>query len=65
MTTTTTAVQKADHADFQIHDLGLKKLPTLHHIVSRLAEIPVFEIVEANIVEADGVGDLLGARRIE
>ena len=63
--TRTTRVRKAAHAEFKFEDLGFQRLPTLHHIVSRLAEIPVFEIVEAGIVEADGVGDLSGARRIE
>jgi acetoacetate decarboxylase len=57
-------VQKAEHAEFKIKDLGFNKLPTLHHIVSWLAEVPVFEIVEANIVNMDGVADLSGARRI-
>ena len=63
--TRTKRVRKAEHAEFKFEDLGFKRLPTLHHIVSRLAEIPVFEVVEASIVEADGVSDLSGARRIE
>ncbi len=63
--TRTKRVRKAEHADFKFEDLGFQRLPTLHHIVSRLAEIPVFEVVEASIVEADGVGDMSGARRIE
>ena len=62
----TKRVRHADHAEFQFEeDVGPKRLPTLHHIVSRLAEIPVFEVVAASLVEADGVGDLSGARRIE
>jgi Acetoacetate decarboxylase (ADC) len=63
--TSVTAVQKAHQAEFKIGDLGFNKLPTLHHIVGRLAEIPVFEIVEASIVEATGVSDWSGARKIE
>ncbi len=63
--TRTKRVRKAEHAEFKFEDLGFERLPTLHHIVSRLAEIPVFEVVEASLVEADGVGDLSGARRIE
>jgi acetoacetate decarboxylase len=62
--TITKRVQKAEHAEFQLSDLSAKELPTLHHIVSRLAEMPVFEVVEASIVEAERVGDLSGARRI-
>ena len=33
------------------------KLPTLHHIVSRLNELPIFEIVEASVVESRGFSD--------
>ena len=28
-----------------------RKLPTLHHIVSRLEELPIFEVVDASVVE--------------
>ncbi|MCJ1304865.1 hypothetical protein MMC08_007678 [Hypocenomyce scalaris] len=41
-------------ASFEIKDLGFDKLPTLHHIVARLAEIPVFKIVEGNITKQQG-----------
>ncbi|MCJ1472618.1 hypothetical protein MMC13_001267 [Lambiella insularis] len=51
-------------ASFKIHDLDVKRLPTLHHIVSRLAEIPVFGIVEATVTEKKGVNDFSNARRI-
>jgi hypothetical protein len=40
-------------------------LPTLHHIASGLAEIPIFSIVEAKTEEACGVADLSQARRID
>ncbi|KAF1816415.1 FAD/NAD(P)-binding domain-containing protein [Eremomyces bilateralis CBS 781.70] len=40
-------------------------LPTLHHITARLAEIPVYEVVEARIDEGTGVEDLSQAFRIE
>jgi hypothetical protein len=63
--TRTRRVRKAEHGEFKFQDLGFQKLPTLHHIVSRLAEIPVFGVVEASIVHADGVSDLSGARKIE
>ncbi|KPI36528.1 3-hydroxybenzoate 6-hydroxylase 1 [Cyphellophora attinorum] len=42
----------------EIRDLGPDSLPTLHPIVSRLAELPIFEIVQASVVEYDGVPDL-------
>ena len=61
----TTKIHKAANAEFKIEDLGFKKLPTLHHVVERLAELPVIEVVEATIIEAEGLGDLSGARRLE
>lgn len=42
---------------FKIEDLGVKSLPTLHHIVSRLAEFPVFEILGGFVTESQGVTD--------
>ncbi|KAH8804405.1 putative salicylate hydroxylase [Xylogone sp. PMI_703] len=56
---------KSDHAGFKINDLGAKKLPTLHHIVSRLAEIPIFDIIYAGISEEQGVTDLTEVEKIE
>ena len=61
----TTKIRKTANAEFKIEDLGFKKLPTLHHVVERLAELPVIEVVEATIIEAEGLGDLSGARRLE
>lgn len=43
--------------EFKIEDLGVKILPTLHHIVSRLAELPIFEILGGSMVESLGVTD--------
>ncbi|KAB2578789.1 FAD binding domain containing protein [Lasiodiplodia theobromae] len=40
-------------------------LPTLHHIISRLAEVPVFEIVGAKVVESEGVPDVSSAKPME
>jgi hypothetical protein len=42
---------------FKFEDLGEKRLPTLHHIVSRLAELPVFEFLEGSLTEYQGVTD--------
>ncbi|KAK5948540.1 hypothetical protein OHC33_010436 [Knufia fluminis] len=39
-------------------------LPTLHHIVSRLAELPVIEVAEATVVQYQGVPDLSNAQRL-
>ena len=60
---TTKRVREAKHSEFQISDLGVKQLPTLHHIISRLAEIPVFDVVHGNIVECKGASDPVGRAR--
>ncbi|KAL4790685.1 hypothetical protein BDV19DRAFT_401896 [Aspergillus venezuelensis] len=58
-------VRRAKKASFEIDGLSWEALPTLHHIISRLAEIPIDEILEAKIVEGEGVPDVSEARRIE
>ena len=40
-------------------------LPTLHHIIDVLADIPIYEVISAKIVEGTGVPDVSSARRIE
>lgn len=55
---------KAQKASFAIDALDWEQLPTLHHVISRLAEIPVYDIVEAKVVEGEGVPDLAGARPV-
>ncbi|EXJ67489.1 uncharacterized protein A1O5_09502 [Cladophialophora psammophila CBS 110553] len=42
-----------------------KALPTLHHIVSRLSELPVYEVVKGTVSEGTGVDSLASAYRIE
>jgi hypothetical protein len=48
-----------------INELNWDALPTLHHVVSRLAEIPIDEVIEAKITEGFGVPDVSSAQRIE
>jgi acetoacetate decarboxylase len=60
-----TKTMKASSADLKFDALDWKALPTLHHIVERLQEIPVYEVVEAKIIEGTGVGDVSAARRVE
>jgi hypothetical protein len=45
--------------------LDWKALPTLHHVIARLQEIPIYEVVQASIVEGTGVSDVSGARKLE
>lgn len=55
----------ASAASFDIDSMDWDALPTLHHVIDRLAEIPVYEIVEAKVVEGTGVPDVAAAVRIE
>ncbi|KAF3004383.1 hypothetical protein E8E13_010013 [Curvularia kusanoi] len=52
-------------AEVKFDKLDWKALPTLHHIVERLQEVPVFGVVDARIVEGRGVSDVRGVRRVE
>ncbi|KAL9114601.1 MAG: hypothetical protein Q9227_001279 [Pyrenula ochraceoflavens] len=56
---------KATNTSFAIDGLDWKQLPTLHHIVSRLAEIPCYEVLEGKIIEGRGVPDVSMAIRLE
>ena len=53
-------------ANIHFNPRDWEAFPTLHHIISRLAEIPLLEMVTAKVVEGDGFGspDLGNARRI-
>ncbi|RYP00594.1 hypothetical protein DL764_006468 [Monosporascus ibericus] len=58
-------VFKAEQASVSFDPLDWEALPTLHHIISRLAEIPVYKVVGAKVVEGVGVPDVSSARRID
>ncbi|KIW40331.1 uncharacterized protein PV06_07538 [Exophiala oligosperma] len=49
--------RRATTATIEIKQLDLDTLPTLHHIVARLAELPIFEIVEARVSTSDRAAD--------
>lgn len=55
----------ASSAELKFDALDWKALPTLHHIIDRLQEIPIYEIVEAKVVDGTGVSDVSAARRAE
>ena len=61
----TKRVRKAAKANFKIDALDWEALPTLHHIVARLGELPIYEIISGKIVEGTGVPDVGAAHRIE
>ena len=52
-------------ATVSFHSTDGERFPTLHHIVSRLAELPQIEIVKASIVDSKGGLDLRDGVRIE
>ncbi|KAH7078764.1 hypothetical protein BKA63DRAFT_465371 [Paraphoma chrysanthemicola] len=56
---------KAASAEVKFDALDWKALPTLHHIIERLQEVPVYEVVEAKVVEGTGVSDVSAVRRAE
>jgi 2-polyprenyl-6-methoxyphenol hydroxylase-like FAD-dependent oxidoreductase len=55
-------IYKASKASFKIDALDWEQLPTLHHVISRLGELPVYEIIGAKVVEGVGVPDVSTAR---
>jgi len=55
----------AKKASVKFQPRSWKELPTIHHIAQGLAEVPVYEVLEATVEEVPTVGDVRGARRIE
>lgn len=60
-----TRVRRTKTAKVNINGLSWEALPTLHHVVSRLSEIPIDEVIDAKITEGLGVPDVSSAQRIE
>ncbi|KUI65822.1 3-hydroxybenzoate 6-hydroxylase 1 [Cytospora mali] len=56
---------KKTGAKIEIDALDWEALPTLHHVARALAEVPIYEVVGAKVVEGTGVPDVSAARRIE
>jgi hypothetical protein len=62
---TVTSVMMLKKASIRFHRLDKERLPTLHHVVETLFEIPIYEVLGAMVVEGLGGRDLSSARRIE
>ena len=58
------SVRTAASAEFKLEAGNWKSLPTLHHVISRLAELPVYEVVGAKVVEGRGVPDVSNAKPV-
>jgi 2-polyprenyl-6-methoxyphenol hydroxylase-like FAD-dependent oxidoreductase len=56
---------RATTAKLSVMARSEQELPTLHPIVKRLAELPVFDILEATLDEVQGMDDFSTACRIE
>lgn len=59
------SVARSSKASLRFNAGDWDSLPTLHHVSSALAQIPVYEIVSAKVVEGFGVPDVSACRRIE
>ncbi|KAF2673842.1 FAD/NAD(P)-binding domain-containing protein [Microthyrium microscopicum] len=55
----------AKTADVKVQPRDWETLPTLHHVAQGLADIPIFEVLKAEIVKGRGVEDWGRAERIE
>lgn len=54
----------AKGSEIKFDALDWQKLPTLHHIIERLQEIPIYEVVDAKLVEGRGGSDVRSASRL-
>lgn len=54
----------AEKATFTLDAKDWRSLPTLHHVIDRLAEIPVHEIVAAQVTEGTGIPDAFEQSRV-
>ncbi|KIW99960.1 uncharacterized protein Z518_10888 [Rhinocladiella mackenziei CBS 650.93] len=61
----TQRVWQACRATFKIDALDWDCLPTLHHVIERLEEIPIYEVVGGKVVEGVGVPDVGAAMRVD
>ena len=60
-----TKSQRAAKCNIKLDAHDGKRLPTLHHVVKRLAELPMYEVLEGTIVEGTGLQDMALADRVE
>ncbi|KAL1636380.1 hypothetical protein SLS58_009873 [Diplodia intermedia] len=63
--TTVKRMWKGRTGSIKFDALDWDALPTLHHIIARLAEVPVYEVVGVKVVESEGVPDVSSARHVD
>ncbi|KAK2005129.1 FAD/NAD(P)-binding domain-containing protein [Colletotrichum falcatum] len=59
------AVARSPSALVKVEGHDWEKLPTLHHIAKFLADMPIYKVLGAKVVEGTGVPNVSAARRIE
>lgn len=52
---------KSEKAAFTLDAKDRRALPTLHHVIERLAEILVYECITAQVIEGTGAPGIFGA----
>ncbi|KKY16308.1 putative fad binding domain protein [Diplodia seriata] len=63
--TTVKRMWKGRTGSVKFDALDWDALPTLHHVIARLAEVPVYEVVGVKVVESEGVPDVSSARPVD
>jgi len=58
-------ILRSSNASVVLNPRDWSALPTLHHIIERLASIPVYQVLSAQVVEGVSVPDVSSARRVE
>ncbi|OQN99701.1 hypothetical protein B0A48_14471 [Cryoendolithus antarcticus] len=58
------SVKTSQTAEIKLDAGDWKSLPTLHHIIERLADLPVLAVIGAKVVEGKGVPDVSHARPV-
>ncbi|KPM40651.1 hypothetical protein AK830_g5893 [Neonectria ditissima] len=58
-------VQRSTNVSLKLDAQDWESLPTLHHVAAGLAQIPIYEIISAKVVEGNGVPNVAACRRIE
>ncbi|CAM1505591.1 Fc.00g112280.m01.CDS01 [Cosmosporella sp. VM-42] len=61
----TNKVLETSNASVSVKGLDWESLPTLHHVASGLANIPIYSVLTAKVVEGTGVPDLSSCQRVE
>ncbi|KAH7170583.1 hypothetical protein EDB81DRAFT_941469 [Dactylonectria macrodidyma] len=62
---TVNKVRRSQNVSIKMDAQDWEALPTLHHVAAGLANIPIYSIVSAKVVEGNGVPNVAACKRIE